>query len=313
MAPATQAIGNSLTHKRMLITGGTVFVSRYAAEYFAQKGNEVFVLNRNTRPQSEGVTLIEGDRNQLGDCLKGYHFDVVLDINAYTEMDIKNLLDGLDEIHDYIFISSSAVYPETLPQPFHEEQHCGANSIWGAYGIHKIEAEQYLTRHVPQAYIIRPPYLYGPMQNIYREPFVFECARTQKPFFIPKDGSMKLQFFHVEDLCRFIDILLEQQPQNHIFNVGNPDVTDNNQWVELCYRVVGAECEKIYVDASHPQRSYFPFYDYEYRLDISKQQKLMPDTKSLFHGLQESYKWYCRHENLVIKKPYLEYITQNLL
>lgn len=299
--------------KRMLITGGTVFVSRYAAEYFTQKGNEVFVLNRNTRPQPKGVTLIPGDRNQLDECLKGYDFDVVLDINSYSEIDIKNLLNALDNVRDYIFISSSAVYPETLSQPFQEEQRCGLNSIWGAYGIQKLEAEQYLNQHVPQAYIIRPPYLYGPMQNIYREPFVFECARMQRPFFIPKDGSMKLQFFHVEDLCRFIEILLEQQPANHIFNVGNPDITDINQWVELCYRVAGSECKKIYVDTSHPQRSYFPFYDYEYRLDVSKQQALMPDTKSLSLGLQESYEWYIRHENLVIQKPYLEYINQNLL
>ena len=36
--------------KKMLITGGTVFVSQYAAQYFADKF-EVHVLNRNTRPQ----------------------------------------------------------------------------------------------------------------------------------------------------------------------------------------------------------------------------------------------------------------------
>ncbi|MGM9548801.1 MAG: hypothetical protein ACI3V5_03050 [Faecousia sp.] len=36
--------------EKMLITGGTVFVSRFAAEYLAVK-YKVFVLNRNTRPQ----------------------------------------------------------------------------------------------------------------------------------------------------------------------------------------------------------------------------------------------------------------------
>ena len=39
--------------KKILVTGGTVFVSRYVAEYFAKQGNQVFVLNRNSRPQSE--------------------------------------------------------------------------------------------------------------------------------------------------------------------------------------------------------------------------------------------------------------------
>lgn len=98
--------------RNILVTGGTVFVSRYVAEYFVKKGDNVFVLNRNSRPQSEGVILIEGDRNYLENKLKRYHFDVVLDITAYTKKDIENLVNALDDIEQYIFISSSAVYPE---------------------------------------------------------------------------------------------------------------------------------------------------------------------------------------------------------
>lgn len=41
--------------RNILVTGGTVFVSRYIAEYFVEKGNHVYVLNRNSKPQSEGV------------------------------------------------------------------------------------------------------------------------------------------------------------------------------------------------------------------------------------------------------------------
>lgn len=40
--------------KKVLITGGTVFVSRYLAEHYVANGYEVYVLNRNTRTQSEG-------------------------------------------------------------------------------------------------------------------------------------------------------------------------------------------------------------------------------------------------------------------
>lgn len=299
--------------RNILVTGGTVFVSRYVAEYFAKKGDKVYVLNRNSRPQSEGVTLIEADRNELGDKLKDYHFDVVLDITAYTKHDVENLVNALGEIKDYIFISSSAVYPETLPQPFCEEQPCGPNSIWGSYGTNKLEAEQYLTEHVPQAYILRPPYLYGPMQNVYREPFVFDCARAGRPFYIPKDGKMPLQFFHVEDLCRFMDILLEKKPENRIYNVGNPETVSIDEWVQMCYEVVGSELEKVYVNDSYSQRDYFCFHDYAYQLDVSKQAALMADTKSLSDGLKESYDWYCKNSELVRKKPLLEYIDNEIL
>ena len=56
--------------KKILITGGTTFVSKYAASYFYEHGYEVFVLNRNTKKQVSGVTLIEGDRRNLGGKLK---------------------------------------------------------------------------------------------------------------------------------------------------------------------------------------------------------------------------------------------------
>lgn len=125
--------------RNILVTGGTVFVSRYVAEWFAKKGDHVFVLNRNTRPQSEGVTLIECDRHELGDKLKQYHFDIVLDITAYNRSDIESLVTALDSIDQYIFVSSSAVYPETLQQPFSEEQECGPNSEkWNGINSMKI-------------------------------------------------------------------------------------------------------------------------------------------------------------------------------
>ena len=293
--------------RRILVTGGTVFVSRYVANYFAQKGDDVYVLNRNSKPQLPNVTLIEGDRNNLGDKLKGYEFDAVLDITAYTREHVENLVNALGQFGDYIMVSSSAVYPETNPQPFTEDQICGPNIHWGAYGTNKLAAEEYLRKAVPNAYILRPPYLYGPMQNVYREPFVFGCAEAGRKFYIPGDGSMKLQFFHVEDLCRFIEILLEKHPAEHIYNVGNPDAVTISDWVKLCYDVVGADLETVRVEGHH-QRSFFCFHDYDYYLDVTRQTVLMPDVKPLAEGLKESYEWFQQHRDAVMRRPYTEYI-----
>lgn len=295
----------------LLITGGTVFASRFTAEYFTQKGHRVYVLNRGNHAQSAGVILIQKDRRELGDTLKQYHFDAVLDITAYHREDVRLLLEALGTFDQYIFISSSAVYPETLPQPFHEQQQCGANRYWGDYGINKLNAEAYITENIPNAYIIRPPYLYGPMNNLYREAFVFECAEQNRPFYIPKDGKMPLQFFHIRDLCRFMELLLEKKPAEQIFNVGNPELTDINEWAALCYRVLGKTPEIRYVDGQIPQRSYFPFLDYAYVLDVTRQNTLLKETAGLFDGLCESYEWYKNHKELIRRKPLLDYIEQN--
>lgn len=295
---------------KILVTGGTVFVSRFVAEYFVKCGHEVYVLNRNTKPQVVGVQLIECDRHALGRRLKNLRFDTVIDVTAYTAEDVNLLLDGLSDFDNYFLISSSAVYPETLEIPFKVGDMCGANAFWGAYGANKIAAENALLKRVPDACILRPPYLYGEYNNVYREAFVFDCAEESAPFYLPKDGSMPLQFFHVEDLCRFIETLIELQPEQRIYNVGNTPVTVK-EWVEACYAAVGKTPEFISVTNSTEQRNYFPFYDYGYVLDTTAQNEIMPDLLPLEVGLQRAYGWYKDNKSAVKPKNYFDYIEKN--
>lgn len=297
--------------KKILVTGGTVFVSRFIAEYYVEKNCEVYVLNRNSREQSKGVKLIQADRHELGDALRGLSFDAVID-TAYTAGDVGGLVNALGAYEDYIFISSSAVYPESTPQPFQEDAPLAANRFWGKYGTDKIEAEAKLMAVNPNAYILRPPYLYGPMNNVYREAFVFDCALAGRKFYLPKEGNLKLQFFHVQDLCRFIDIILEQKPSRHIFNVGNQKAVSVREWVELCYQAVGRRPEFVNVPGEIEQRNYFSFYDYEYQLDVSEQYKRMQDVKPLLEGLKESFQWYQNNTEKVNRKPYFDYIDKVL-
>ena len=306
--------------RKILVTGGTVFASRYIAEHYVnfipeytvEQKAEVYVLNRGTHRQVKGVRLIECDKNNIGDKLKGYEFDVVIAVNIYTENEMRELLEGLSVIRDFVFISSSAVYPETLPQPFTEEMQCGRNSIWGDYGTNKLAAEKYLQERVPWAYILRPPYLYGEMNNLYREGFVFDCAVAERPFYVPNDGSMKLQFFYIGDLCRFIDIILRVTPEQKIFNAGNKKVDDINSFVKACYKAVGGKPQLINVYKDTEQRNYFPFYNYGYELDVTKMLELMYDPIPLEKGMRASYLWYSEHSDAVRKKPYFEFIDGEL-
>lgn len=298
--------------RKILVTGGTVFVSRYIAEYYVSQGDEVYVLNRNTKQQSEGVHLIAADRNRLKDELRHYYFDVVID-TAYTADEIRHLLHALGNYGDYIFISSSAVYPEYAPMPFCEESPLAENRYWKKYGTDKIEAEQYLMQNDPHAYILRPPYLYGPMNNVYREAFVFECALANRKFYIPKDGMMQLQFFHIHDLCRFIDILLEKHPHFHVFNVGNNQLISIADWVKLCYEVCHKEVQLVCVEDDIDPRKYFSFYDYEYALDVSRQNELMSHLTPLKQGLEQSLTWYLKNASLVNKKPLISYIDEHFI
>lgn len=298
--------------KKILVTGGTTFVSKYVATYFVETGYDVSVLNRNTKPQVPGVKLIEGDRHQLGGILKEMHFDVVADITAYHEQDIVDFVPEIGSFTQYIMISSSAVYPEDGVQPFHEDSKKAENKFWGAYGTGKIAAEQALLERVKDAYILRPPYLYGPMNNVYREAFVFDCALADRKFYLPRDGEMKLQFFHVKDLCRLMEVIIEEQPEEHIFNVGNAEPVSIKDWVTMCYASLGKAPVFVNVCEELEQRKYFSFYNYEYVLDVSRQSQILPETIPLAEGLEESAAWYLNHRDEVNRKPYFEFIDENL-
>jgi len=298
---------------KILVTGGTTFVSKYVAEYFVKAGYEVYVLNRNTKPQVPGVKLIEADRHNLGRLLKDTHFDIVADITAYNAEDIVDLYDALGSFDQYIMISSSAVYPEYGIQPFLEDSEKAPNKFWGAYGTDKIAAEEALLERVPDAYILRPPYLYGPMNNVYREAFVFDCVLADRKFYLPKDGEMKLQFFHVKDLCQLMEVIIKDKPSEHVYNVGNKETISIKDWATACYKVLGKTPTFVNVYDDIEQRNYFSFYNYEYYLDVTRQTKIYTNTIHLEEGLKESADWYLQNKDQVRKKPFFEYIEANLV
>ena len=93
--------------------------------------------------------------------------------------------------------------------------------------------------------------------------------------------------------------------------MGNKESVSINKFVELCYKVVGAPLEKVYVTNHNNQRDYFSFYDYEYVLDVSRQNSLLPQEKDLYEGLKESYEWYRNHTEDVVKKDYIKFIQDN--
>lgn len=274
-------------------------------------GYEVYVLNRNTKPQVEGVKLIEGDRHNLRGLLKNMSFDVVADVTSYNDTDITDFIEEPGSFGQYIMISSSAVYPESGVQPFREESPKAVNKFWGAYGTGKIAAENALLERVKDAYILRPPYLYGPMNNVYREAFVFDCALADRKFYLPKDGSLKLQFFHVKDLCRLMETIIKEKPQEHIFNVGNAETVSVKDWVTMCYECIGKTPSFVNVYEDIEQRNYFSFYDYEYCLDVSRQCKIYPETIPMQEGLKDAAEWYLQHKEEVNRKPYFEYIDEH--
>lgn len=296
----------------ILVTGGTVFVSRAVAEHFVQRGDRVYVLNRGNRQAPSGTTLIQADRHCLGNLLKKYCFDAVLDMTAYSGDDVRRLLDALGDIGQYVLLSSSAVYPETLLQSFSEGQPVGRNNHWGDYGIGKIDAETEIMRGYPDSYIIRPPYLCGKGNNLYRESFVFECAERGVPVYLPERSKLRLQFCCVSELCRLIEAIILTHPSAHILNIGDSEPVSAEEWIRICSDIAGTHCDIRYAPADIEIRKYFPFRNYNYALDVSEASDISAYKTALEQSLRSGYDWWRCHRDEVIRKPYIDFIVNHL-
>ena len=106
---------------------------------------------------------------------------------------------------------------------------------------------------------------------------------------------------------------MDKKPDNHIFNVGNKKAVTINHWVKKCYEAAGKEAGIVELHEEINPRSYFSLADYEYFLDTTKQDELLGETVDLKEGLKEAFDWYKDKQDRVYKKPYFEFIDENLV
>lgn len=291
---------------KILVMGGTEFVGRAVAQYMISKNHEVSIFTRGIRePGYTGIhTHYKGDRRNPADVehfVKDESFDYILDISSYVLPDVKNLLNKVStkKLKKYIFLSTGSVY-EPSNEHMNEEQSRGFNENWGQYGLDKLEIENYLfslhkNEGLPVS-IVRPAYIYGKGNNLYREIYLFE--KLEKALTIPiPDGSNRVQFIYIEDLVKFIEsIMFEDKATGQAYNITHPEAVT---WEKLIYTAAKAmntdtvKIKKIKSTDIKP-REYFPFRDCTYLLDTDKAGKhglTMPST-DLEGGLRLAYKWY---------------------
>ena len=198
---------------------------------------------------------------------------------------------------------------ENLQPPFTETDSLKENHHWTTYGQDKIEAEQYyidyVKQHTSELIILGPPYIYGENNYAQRESFIFEHLDHQKPIIIP-NSNPKLQFIYTADLAHIILNLISctLEPLS-IFNVGNQQAMTTREWIDVCAKVPHPSAHIIDYDYHQDNRSirdFFPFYDYDNVLDVTKIKQLIPSETDFEAGLKQTYNWYVENENDILFK-----------
>ena len=301
----------------VLVMGGTEFVGKAVAKYLIVQGYTVDIFTRGMKSVDyDGVrNHIKGDRKSIEDLEKGLankQYDFVFDISAYTKEDVENLISVLDRsrIKRYVFCSSGAVYIPS-DEIISEDYSKGENPNWGAYGLNKKEAEDYLfdlyEKEKFPCTMFRPTYIYGEGNNLYREAYLFDRITNGLDIPIP-EGKTTTQFIHINDVVKtFESALYCDSTIGQAYNITHPEIISWNYFVETAMETVDSKSEIVKVSKSlmdklniKISREFFPFRDVTYMLDIQKLKAhgLHTPTISLMEGLEKSFRWYCDKNNV---------------
>ena len=304
--------------KKILIMGGNQFIGKEIVKNFLEKDYIVYVLNRGTRKNIEGVFFLKADRNnyiETENILKNIEVDIIVDVSAYTEEQVDILQKVMkDRFKQYILISSASVYNSIESAPVNEESETGENLIWGDYAKNKYLAEQ-KTIENSNLYnfkytIYRPFYIYGIGNNLDRENYFFSRIKYDLPIYIPSKNNI-IQFGYVEDLALAIESSINNSDfYNQIFNISGDEYVTMSEFIEICAKVINKKTTIKYVDTEKSQikvRDWFPFREVNLFGDISKLENTgFRNTFSLVQGLEKTYKY--NDKNNLILKPVLHKI-----
>jgi nucleoside-diphosphate-sugar epimerase len=305
----------------ILVIGGTLFVGRRLVADLLKAGHDVTILHRKAKHDfARRVGNLVADRNDaasLRSALAGKRFEVVFD-NVYdwergttaAQVEATARIVASDRLTRYVFLSSVAAYGDGLNH--HEGDALAPDDHADTYVRNKAMSERALFRmHQRDRFPVvtfRPPFIYGPGNNYYREAFFWDRMRDNRPIILPGDGHRLMQFVHVGDLAGAMAKAAElPEAAGQSFNLANPKPLTQYEAVEAFGRAAGKPVnfvriprDRILRAGGHPMgpKLYFAYY-YDMpgiTMVVNKAQRVLKFKPIEFDaGLKETYRWYLRN------------------
>jgi nucleoside-diphosphate-sugar epimerase len=335
----------------VLVIGGSSFSGRKILEFLVEREHSVTVLNRGKSEKSrppfykqkdyiypKDVKIIHADRTnekEFTDALKGNEFTAIIDTCAFNEKHIQNVLDiSHEKLEHYVFISTASVYdfeqikvlPISESEPFgSEEDDCPV-----PYSRDKRRAESLLLKeHRENNYpitIIRPTYIYGPNNPMYREYYFFDRIMDQKTIYMPGNGEYLIDFVNASDVAWLATVPLENKKAiGQCYNATGEGAITLNNYVKEVSEIVGKKAEVIHYDYKILEKDemkpenmnqMFPFA-FNMHFFLSKEKAVLDlgyEPIKFIDGLKQTFDWYLQNRNYEWKGDYAldEKITKEI-
>ncbi|NHK30408.1 MAG: NAD-dependent epimerase/dehydratase family protein [Asgard group archaeon] len=326
----------------VLVIGGSRFSGRKIIELLVEREHSVTVLNRGKSEKSlppfykqkdyiypEGVKIIHADRTnvkEFTEALKGNNFTAIIDTCAFNENQIQNVLDISDEkLEHYVFISTASVYDEEKIEvlPINESAPFGseADDCPVPYSRDKRRAESLLMKKYKEnnypITIIRPTYIYGPNNPMYREYYFFDRIMDQKNIYMPGNGEYLIDFVNASDVAWLATAPLENRKAiGQSYNATGEGAITLNNYVKAVSEIIDKKTKIIHYDPKILEKDemkpenwnqMFPF-SYNMHFFLSKEKAALDlgyEPIKFIDGLKQTFDWYLQNRNYKWKGDYV--------
>ncbi len=197
---------------RLLVLGGSVFLSHAVAADAVRRGHDVTCANRGSSgPVPDGARAVVWDRTEPVPEALTDDFDAVVDV-ARSPSWVRSAVAAFPSAH-WVFVSTVNVYPDphpaggtpttlTLREPLHDD--VDPLSSPEAYGRMKVACEEVVRASIASWTVIRPGLIVGPGDPSGR--FTYWPARLADggPALAGGDPADALQVIDVRDLAAWI-------------------------------------------------------------------------------------------------------------
>jgi 2'-hydroxyisoflavone reductase len=199
---------------RVLVLGGTVFLSRATAAAAVARGHEVTCAARGVSgAEADGARFVRLDRERPDwSALAGQHWDVVVDV-ARRPSWVRSALDALaGDAQAWLFVSTCSVYADHatpwqgVDAPLLPEAGLDVDeSDMSRYGELKVACEQAVAgRFGDGALVVRPGLVVGPGDPSGRFAYWPRRMAESRTVLAPGEPDDPVQMVDVRDLARFL-------------------------------------------------------------------------------------------------------------
>jgi nucleoside-diphosphate-sugar epimerase len=240
---------------RVLVLGGSVFLSRQAAVEARDRGHEVTCVTRGlSGAVPDGVRHVVWDRaDEPPDALATASFDAVLDVGRIPSH-VRRALAVWPRAH-WVFVSTISVYADpATPEPGTDgplvdgiEEDRDSSGV-EAYAGMKVACERLVAEAAERATIVRPGLIVGPGDPTGRFGYWPDRLAEGGQVLGPGAPADRVQLIDVRDLAAWLVHLAERRIGG-TFNATGPEATlTMEHFLDTCREVAGSNARFLWLD-----------------------------------------------------------------